>query len=519
MTTAEHTILGFSIAELHTRYASGELTAREVTQAYLHRIQEVDQDIHAYLLVDEEGALAQADAIDAKLQAGEDIGLLGGVPIALKDLICTEGITTTAASNILKDYVPPYDATIVQRLKRQGAVLLGKTNLDAFAHGSSTETSDFGPSKNPHDRSRHPGGSSGGSSAAVMAYEALGAIGTETGGSLRQPAALTGCVSIKPTYGRVSRYGVIAMGSSLDCVGPMARSVEDAALLLQVMAGKDARDATTLLEPLGNLVSDLATWRANGLSLEGMRIGLPKEGLLGRSLPDTMETVLQSVLETLQELGVTVSEVSVPSAHVADAVYAILCPSEVSANLMRYDGIHYGTSAETHWPEDVETLEDVYTISRGRALGTEAKRRIMTGTYALSAGYYDAYYKRAAQVRTKILREFTKVFEEVDLLIGAGAPMLAPKLGTAADDPTYGYTADDPMTYASAIAGMPAVTVPCGVALPEDGGETPLPVGLQIMAPQREELRALKLAEAFETKTQSADWRDVLAKPRTTLGT
>ncbi|MCA9387567.1 MAG: Asp-tRNA(Asn)/Glu-tRNA(Gln) amidotransferase subunit GatA [Candidatus Andersenbacteria bacterium] len=510
MTESTTTILEFTIAQLQQRYASGELTAREVTQAYLDRIKEVDGKVKAYLTVDEEGAYKQADVIDAKLAAGDDIGLLGGIPIALKDLLCTKGLKTTASSNILKEYVPPHDATAVAKLREHGAIILGKTNLDAFAHGSSTETSDFGPSHNPHDLRRHPGGSSGGSAAAVSALECVAAIGTETSGSIRQPSGLTGIVGIKPTYGRVSRFGVISMASSLDCVGPMARTVEDAALILQVMAGKDDKDATGVIPPLGNIVHALAEWRAEGVSLAGMRLGIPKEGWLGR-LPENMEKPLQEAVKELEKLGATVKEVSIPSAKVADAVYAILCPSEVSSNLSRYDGIHYGTSAETSWPEEVETLEDVYMVSRGNGLGTEAKRRVMTGTYALSAGYYDAYYKRAAQVRTKIIREMDQVFQEVDLLLGSSAPAIADIIGAAANDPTYGYTADDFVTYASSLAGMPAVSVPAGFAEVEDGPA--MPVGIQFMAPQLEELRMLKAAEAFETATQNAEWRARLADP------
>ncbi len=389
-------------------------------------------------------------------------------------------------------------------LREEGAVILGKTNLDAFAHGSSTETSDFGPTHNPYDLDRHPGGSSGGSAAALAAKEAVIAIGTETGGSLRQPASLTGTVSIKPTFGRVSRYGAIAMASSLDCVGPMARNVWDAAVLLQAIAGHDPKDGTTIKAP----VPDMQNALEKSQRIDGVKIGIPKEGLMGR-LPERMETSLQEAIKTLEALGAHMQEVSIPSAAVADAVYAVLCPCEVSSNLMRYDGIHYGTSAETEWPQEVKVLKDVYEVTRDKAFGREAKRRMMMGTYALSAGYYDAYYNRAAQVRTKIRREFSEVFKSVDLLIGAAAPDVAPKLGTAANDPTYGYTSDDPLTYASVMAGLPAIALPCGMGLPADGDKL-MPVGLQIVGPQLTEREVIRAGLAFEYATQEATWRKAL---------
>ena len=509
MGKANDTLLDFAIPELQSRYASGELSVREVTEAYLARIEDVDEKTNAYLAVDREGALAQADALDARIKAKENPGILAGVPVAVKDLVCTRGLKTTAASNILKDYVPPYDATVIRKMKEEGAVILGKTNLDAFAHGSSTETSDFGPSHNPHDLERHPGGSSGGSSAAVAAKECAVAIGTETGGSLRQPAALTGTVAIKPTYGRVSRYGVIAMGSSLDCVGSMARNSIDAGILLQAIAGHDKKDATTARQPIANLKHALEGEE----HVRGLKIGVPKEGLLGTLRPE-VEAPLQEALMELKRQGAIIEEISLPSAKVADAVYAVLCTAEVSSNLMRYDGIHYGASAEVDRPEEIASLKDVYELTRGSSFGLEAKRRVMTGSYALSAGYYDAYYKRAAQVRTKIIREFAAAFQDVDLIVGAAAPDVADKLGKATNDPTYGYTADDPITFASAEAGLPAISLPCGVAKPTDG-ETPMPVGLQLIAPQFGETTLIKSGLVYERATADADWRAQIANPLT----
>lgn len=519
-------LLTHSIAQIQDGLRRKVFSAVDVTNAYLERIESVDATVHAYLLVDAHGALAQARAIDKQLAAGESVGPLAGVPVSLKDLFCTKGLTTTASSHVLKTYVPPYDATVVKRLKEAGAVMLGKVNLDAFAHGSSTETSDMGPSKHPLDHARHPGGSSGGSTASVGSFQALVSMGTETSGSIRMPAALTGLVGLKPTYGRVSRYGVIAMASSLDCPGPIARTVLDAATVFDVVSGHDPYDATSIPTPVGDVLHELSLVRATGL--KGLTIGIPKEGLMGSGaygsipsrLPEAMQTVLQEAVEHLVSLGADVKEVSVPSAQLADAVYAVICPSEVSSNLMRYDGVHYGVSAETLRDgvalDAVTDLDSVYTVTRGTAMGQEAKRRIMTGTYALSAGYFDAYYKKAAQVRTNIRKEFDAVFSEVDLLIASGAPFVAPRLGAAADDPTYGYTAEDPMTFASSLAGLPGISIPVGLAVPSDADAGSiaathgLPVGLQCMAAQKNDLLVLRVAQELERSLEDAPWRSVL---------
>jgi len=462
----------------------GETTSVALTQAILERILAVDNDIRAYLTLTPEAALAQAEAADVARAAGRDAPLLG-LPIALKDNISTQGIETTAGSKILDGYVPPFDATIVRRLKAAGAVILGKTNLDEFAMGSSTENSAFFPTRNPWDLSRVPGGSSGGSAAAVAAGEALAAVGTDTGGSVRQPAALCGVVGVRPTYGRCSRYGLVAFASSLDQPGPLTRDVTDAALMLQVMAGHDPLDGTTWPEATPDYVAALVP------DVRGLRIGVPREYLATGLQPD-VERAVRAALQTFVALGAQVEEVQLPHTDDALATYYLIAPAEASANLARFDGIRYGFRAAG----DFETVGDLYARTRGAGFGPEVQRRIMLGTYALSAGYYDAYYLKAQKVRTLIKGDFDAAFAHVDLIVGPTSPTTAFRLGERTADPMQMYLADV-FTLAQALAGIPALSLPC--VFDADG----LPIGLQLVAPALQEARLFRAAFAYE---QATDW-------------
>ncbi len=469
-------------AETAAAVASREVSAVEVAQAHLDRIAAVDDRVHAFLHVDAEGALAQA----ARVDAGELTGPLAGVPLALKDVLCTEGVPTTAGSRILEGWRPPYDATVTARLRAAGVVVLGKTNMDEFAMGSSTEHSAYGPTHNPWDLDRIPGGSGGGSAAAVAAYEAPLAIGTDTGGSIRQPSAVTGTVGVKPTYGGVSRYGLIAFSSSLDQAGPVARTVLDAALLHEAIGGHDPRDSTSIAAPVPPVVE-----AARQADVRGLRVGVVRE-LTGDGYEPGVQARFDEAVQALVELGATVTAVSCPHFVHALPAYYLIAPSEASSNLARFDAVRYGLRVG----DDGERgLEEVMALTRAQGFGPEVKRRIVLGTYALSSGYYDAYYGQAQKVRTLITRDFTAAFAEADVLVSPTTPGVAFPLGAKLSDPLAMYR-QDLATIPSNLYGGPAMSVPAGLS---DG----LPVGLQVMAPvQRDDLlyrvgAALEAARPF----------------------
>ena len=469
-------LYGLGIEQAAARLAGRDCTAVELTSAVLERIEAVDGRVRAYITVLADRAIAQAEGADRRLARGEGTPLTG-IPIALKDVLCLAGERTTAASRILEHFVPPYSATVVERLAADGAVFLGKTNMDEFAMGSSTEHSAFFPTHNPWDLGTVPGGSSGGSAAAVAALTALGSLGSDTGGSIRQPAALCGVVGLKPTYGRVSRYGLLAFASSLDQIGPFGRSVTDCAILLQAIAGHDRRDATSAPLPVPDYRAALTG------DLRGVRLGIPREYFVQGMQPG-MEGIVRGAIDALGEQGATLVDVSLPSTALALATYYIIAPAEASANLARYDGIKYGYSAAA------PTIEENYTRSRGIGFGLEVKRRIMLGTYALSEGYADQYYRQAQKVRTLIKGEFDRVFESVDALVAPVSPIVAFKLGQKLDDP-YAMYLCDVCTLPANIAGIPGLSVPCGML---DG----LPVGLQVLAPAFGEEMALRVGHAYE---------------------
>jgi len=464
---------------------AGEISAVELTQAVLDRILSVDNAVKAYLTLTPEAALEQARAADAaRVGAGLAPALpLQGIPIAVKDIICTAGIPTTCGSRILEDFVPPYDATVVARLKAAGAVILGKTNTDEFAMGSSTENSAFFPTHNPWDLERVPGGSSGGSAAAVAAGECLGALGTDTGGSVRQPAALCGIVGLKPTYGRVSRYGLIAFASSLDQVGVLTRDVTDAAILLNVIAGHDPLDSTSLDAPVPDATAALTG------DIRGMRVGVPREYFIPGMQPE-VEAAVRAALEKLADLGAEIVEVSLPHTDYALPVYYLIAPAEASANLARYDGVRYGLRIVGN------SLEDTYKQTRGQGFGPEVKRRIMLGTYALSAGYYDAYYLKAQKVRTLIKGDFDRAFQQVDVIVTPTSPTTAFRIGEKTDDPIQMYLSDI-FTLSVNLAGICGINVPCGF------DAQGLPIGMQIIGPALGEMTILRVAYAYE---QATDW-------------
>ncbi|MDR1354686.1 MAG: Asp-tRNA(Asn)/Glu-tRNA(Gln) amidotransferase subunit GatA [Propionibacteriaceae bacterium] len=483
-------LLSASAAELGRLIATREVSSVEVTRAHLDQIAAVDTCIHAFLAIDATGALRQAAATDARIAAGEQLGPLAGVPIAIKDLLCYQALPTTAGSRILEGWVPPYNSTVVQRLIAAGLVLIGKTNCDEFAMGSSTETSGYGPTHNPWDTARIPGGSGGGSAAAVAACETPLAIGTDTGGSIRQPAAVTGSVGVKPTYGMVSRYGIIAMASSLDQAGPVARTTLDAALLHTVIAGHDPMDSTSLTTP----VPDVVTAARLG-DVRGLRIGLVRE-FSGEGYAPGVELRVQQAIAALLTAGAEVVEVSCPHFIHALATYYLIMPAEVSSNLARYDGMRYGLRIGDDGTNSTET---VTRLTRGKGFGTEAKRRIILGTYALSAGYYDAYYGSAQKMRTLIARDFATAFERCDVLVSPATPTTAFKLGERIDDPLAMYMSDL-CTIPANLAGIGAASFPCGLA-PEDG----LPVGFQVMAPALRDERLYQVGAALEREL-TAKW-------------
>lgn len=477
-----------TLSELSAGLMAGEYSSVELTQAYLERIEQLNPRLNAFITVDREGALAQAAEADRLIGAGE-AGPLAGIPIAHKDIFCTNGLRTSCASHMLDNFVAPYDATVVSRFRQAGTVLLGKTNMDEFAMGSSNETSFYGPVHNPWDTERVPGGSSGGSAAAVAAGLCAAATGTDTGGSIRQPASLCGITGLKPTYGRVSRYGMIAFASSLDQGGPMTRSAEDAALMLQAMAGFDERDSTSVQEPVPDYRAAL------GQDLKGLRIGLPKE-YFGEGLNAGVAASIEQALAVYRDLGAEVREISLPNTALAVPVYYVVAPAECSSNLARFDGVRFG-----HRCEDPKDLEDLYKRSRGEGFGDEVKRRILVGTYALSAGYYDAYYLKAQQIRNLISQDFIRAFEEVDVIMGPTAPDTAFGLGEKADDPVSMYLSDI-YTIAVNLAGLPGMSVP---VQPSAG----LPVGLQLIGNYFEEARLLNVAHQLQL---NSDWH--LARPQ-----
>jgi aspartyl-tRNA(Asn)/glutamyl-tRNA(Gln) amidotransferase subunit A len=486
-----------SAAEIAASIASGEASAVEVTQAHLDRIGAVDDGVHAFLHVDAEGALAAARAVDEKRASGEALAALAGVPLAMKDVVVTQGLPTTAGSRILEGWVPPYDATISSRIKDAGIVMLGKTNMDEFAMGSSTENSAFGPSRNPWDLGRIPGGSSGGSSAAVAAFEAPLAIGTDTGGSIRQPAAVTGIVGHKPTYGGVSRYGLIAFSSSLDQAGPFGRTVLDAALLHEVIAGHDPCDSTSIAAPAPPVAA--AAREGARADLAGVRVGVVRE-LGGEGYQAGVLAALESAVETLRGMGATVVEVSCPHFQYALPAYYLIAPSECSSNLARFDAVRYGLRVGD---DGVHSLEEVMSLTREAGFGPEVKRRIMIGTYALSSGYYEAYYGQAQKVRTLISRDFTAAFEQADVLVSPTSPFVAFDIGERVGDPMAMYV-NDLCTLPASLSGTPAISVPCGLS-------EQLPVGLQIMAPALADDRCYRVGAAFEAAYTNANG-PILAK-------
>lgn len=479
-------LVRLSAATLSQALARGDVSSVEVTRAHLDRIAAVDGDVHAYLHVSDEQALATAAGVDKARAAGEDLHPLAGVPIAVKDVVVTRGLPTTAGSKILEGWVPPYDATLVSRLKAAGLPILGKTNMDEFAMGSSTEHSAYGNTHNPWDLTRIPGGSGGGSAAAVGAYEAPLAIGTDTGGSIRQPAAVTGTVGVKPTYGSVSRYGLIALASSLDQAGPVTRTVLDAALLHELIGGHDPLDSTSLTDPVPDLVG-AARLGATG-DLSGVRIGVVRE-LGGEGYQPGVLARFTESLELLQAAGAEVVEVSCPHFDYALAAYYLILPAEASSNLAKFDGMRFGLRVEPS--EGPVTAERVMAATRGAGFGDEVKRRIILGTYALSAGYYDAYYGSAQKVRTLIQRDFAAAFAQVDVLVSPTAPTTAFRLGEKLDDPLAMYL-NDVATIPVNLAGVPGISVPSGLS--DDG----LPVGLQVIAPARADDRLYRIGAALE---------------------
>ena len=468
------------IATWREQLRKGEMSARELTDHHLDRIAAVEGRVHAFLEVTADRARADADRIDEARSRGESLPPLAGIPLAIKDNLCTQGIRTTCSSRMLESFVPPYESTVTERLWQAGGVMLGKTNLDEFAMGSSTETSAFGPSCNPWNPDKVPGGSSGGSAAAVAAGECQASLGSDTGGSIRQPAAFCGVVGLKPTYGRVSRYGLVAFASSLDQVGPFTTSVADAAELLQVIAGEDPRDSTCLKVPVPDYVAALAQ------PVAGLRVGLVRECFEAEGLDPQVKASVLAAAEQLQALGCELVDVSCPRFNDGIATYYVIAPSEASANLARYDGVKYGYRAP-----DAQSLAEMTARSRAEGFGDEVQRRILIGTYALSAGYVDAYYKKAQQVRTLIRRDFDRAFETVDVLLTPTSPTTAFGFGAHREDPLAMYLADL-LTIPANMAGLPAISLPCGFDLQG------LPIGVQLITNVLEEPRLLQVAHHYE---------------------
>ncbi|MEE9492568.1 MAG: Asp-tRNA(Asn)/Glu-tRNA(Gln) amidotransferase subunit GatA [Gammaproteobacteria bacterium] len=471
-----------TIAELGADLRAGDFSSEELTTSLLDRIEEMDGQLNCMVTLTRKPALQAARQADIRLKEG-NAGPMTGIPFAHKDIFCTRGVRTSCGSKMLDNFPAPYDAAVTESLQQAGAVMLGKTNMDEFAMGSSSETSYYGPIANPWDRERVPGGSSGGSAAAVAARFAPAATGTDTGGSIRQPAALCGITGIKPTYGRVSRYGMIAFASSLDQAGPMTRSAEDAAIMLGAMAGFDPRDSTSIDRPVDDYTAAL------GNTLQGLTIGLPKE-YFDQGLDADVATVIEAAIEEYKKLGATIKEISLPNTHLSVPAYYVVAPAECSSNLSRFDGVRFGYRCEN--PRD---LDDLYTRSRGEGFGPEVKRRIMIGTFALSSGYYDAYYLKAQQVRHLIRDDFMQAFKEVDVILGPTSPTTAFRLGEKADDPVTMYLSDI-YTIAANLAGLPGMSIPAGFV-------AGLPVGLQLIGNYFDESRLLNAAHQYQ---QVTDW-------------
>ena len=478
-----------SLSELSTALHNGDISSVELTQHYLDRINKYNSELNAFITVAEDHALTQARAADVQLQQ-KTAGKLTGIPLAHKDIFCTEGLRTSCASKMLDNFIAPYNATVVEKINQAGMVTLGKTNMDEFAMGSSNETSFYGQVQNPWDNQAVPGGSSGGSAAAVAANLAPIATGTDTGGSIRQPASLCNLTGLKPTYGRISRYGMIAFASSLDQAGPMARSAEDAASLLNEMAGFDPRDSTSVEQDVPDYTASLNN------SLEGLKIGLPKQ-YFGEGLDPEVAATVEAAIKTYESLGATIKEITLPNSHLAVPTYYVVAPAECSSNLSRMDGVRFG-----HRCEDPKDLLDLYQRSRGEGFGEEVKRRIMIGTYALSAGYYDAYYLKAQQCRRLISDDFTQAFNDVDVIMGPTAPTTAFKLGDKKDDPVAMYLADI-YTISTNLAGLPGVSIPAGFV-------NNMPVGLQIIGNYFDEARLLNVAHRYQ---QITDWHQQSPEP------
>ncbi len=485
-------IAGATAGELLARMERGDITSADVTAAYLDVIDSHDGEVRAFVQVDRESALSQAREVDRRRGAGEHLGLLAGLPVAIKDILCTEGTRTTCCSRMLENFVPPYDAHAITLLKNADAVLIGKTNMDEFAMGSSTEHSYFGATRNPWDLECAPGGSSGGSAAAVAAQMSPLAVGTDTGGSIRQPAGFCGVVGMKPTYGRISRYGLVAFASSLDQIGPFANDVHGAALLLEAMSGYDQRDSTCIDTPVPRYSKTVEE------PLEGLKIGVAAEHFVDGLDPE-VEAAINAALDVYESLGAEIREINLPHAPYAVSVYYLIAPSEASSNLARYDGVHYG-----HRAESFENLVDMFSASRGEGFGDEVKRRIMLGTYALSAGYYDAYYLKALKVRRLIRQDFDKAFADIDVILSPVSPTPAFRIGEHDDDPLGMYLADI-YTLSANLAGLPGISIPAGFS------SAGLPIGLQLMAPPLEEERLLRAARMFERETEWHTKRPALA--------
>ncbi len=469
-----------TIHELRDKLASGETTSVEITRNVFTRIDAVEDKVTAFITQDRDGALAQAEAADAKRKEGE-VGPLCGIPLAIKDVLCTKGVRTTAGSKILEPFVPPYDATVVEKLKNAGAVLLGKVTMDEFAMGSSNENSPYAIPKNPWNLEHICGGSSGGSAAAVAADECIASLGSDTGGSIRQPASHCGVVGLKPTYGRVSRYGLLAYASSLDQIGPITKDVEDAALMMNVISGYDQRDSTSVDREVPDYTKALST------DLAGMTVGIPKE-YFGEGLEPEVKEAVDNGIAKLEAAGAKTVEISLPHTEYCVAAYYIIAPAEASSNLARYDGVKYG-----YRDQDQDSLMEMYRHTRSQGFGDEVKRRIIIGTYALSSGYYDAYYKKASQVRTLIVDDFQKAFSQCDVLVSPVTPAPAWKIGEKIDDPLSMYLSDI-LTISSNLAGLPGMSVPCGIST---GG---LPIGIQIQAAHFNEEKILQAGFALESQ-------------------
>ncbi len=487
------TLSSLSAHDLNRKLLAGDVTAAQTVESVLEAVRSLDTRLGAYNTVMADAALAKAKDIDARLAAGRPVGPLAGVPVAIKDNMCTRGVRTTCSSNILANFVPPYDATVVEMLDRADAIPVGKTNLDEFAMGSSTENSAFKPTRNPWDTSRAPGGSSGGSAAAVAACEAAVALGSDTGGSIRQPASFCGIVGLKPTYGRVSRYGLVAFASSLDQIGTFSRDVRDTAMLLRAIAGHDPRDSTSANLPVPDYVAELQG------DIKDMRIGVPRE-YFAEGIEATVESAVRAAADVYKDLGAHIIDISLPHTEYAVAIYYIIATAEASSNLARYDGVHYGHRAAG----DLDIVE-LYSRSRAEGFGPEVKRRIMLGTFALSSGYYDAYYLKALRARAMVKKDFDDAWEKVDCVLCPTSPTVAFKLGERVEDPLSMYLSDI-YTISCNLAGIPGISINCGP------GAHGLPVGLQLLGQPFDEARLLRIAHAFQSATNYHLARPPLAR-------